>query len=172
MSFDNLTVDTASLPKAAEVPLTPIDPNYATLGAVVRVGLFGFLLTLAWFLPSQLPEVVPVAKFHGFLVFSLLLVFVAAPVLCFLARRRIFYGLREHDVLLRSGLFVRQLVIQPLVRLQHVSVNQGPLEKQFGLATLRVYSAGSGAATFAIPGLPLATAESLREAVLGYRAET
>ncbi len=52
------------------------------------------------------------------------------------------YLLRRQDFLLESGVWWRQVVLIPLTRVQHVTVSQGPLQKHFGLATLKVYTAG------------------------------
>lgn len=52
------------------------------------------------------------------------------------------YLLRRQDFLLESGVWWRQAVLIPLTRVQHVTVSQGPLQKQFDLATLKVFTAG------------------------------
>ena len=57
-------------------------------------------------------------------------------------------------------------MIQPIRRIQHVELTREPVEKRLGLANLRLYSAGSGKATFAIPGLRLLTAARTRRYVL------
>jgi membrane protein YdbS with pleckstrin-like domain len=56
--------------------------------------------------------------------------------------RRTRFLLRRQDFLLESGVWWRQAVLIPLTRVQHVTVSQGPLQKQFGLATLKVFTAG------------------------------
>ncbi len=50
--------------------------------------------------------------------------------------------LRRQDFLLESGVWWRQAVLIPLTRVQHVTVSQGPLQKHYGLATLKVFTAG------------------------------
>lgn len=80
------------------------------------------------------------------------------------------YAIRQHDLVFRTGLFWVKQTIQPLKRLQHVEVTRGPIEKRAGIARVRVFSAGSGSATFSIPGLPVEEAELLREFVLAYEA--
>lgn len=50
--------------------------------------------------------------------------------------------LRTQDFLLQYGVFWRRAVLIPLHRVQHVTISQGPLQKRFGLATLKVYTAG------------------------------
>ena len=72
----------------------------------------------------------------------------------------------EHDIALRKGIFWRKQIIQPLVRLQHIEVARGPVDKYLELAGLRIFSAGTETETFTIPGLNVATAEQLRQRLL------
>jgi membrane protein YdbS with pleckstrin-like domain len=60
-------------------------------------------------------------------------------------------------------------VIQPLSRIQHIELKRGPLERSAGLATSHVYSAGGGAHTFEIPGLPVEQAQGLRQFILQHQ---
>ena len=43
---------------------------------------------------------------------------------------------------LEKGLLHKEKLLLPQARVQHVTVSQGPLQKQFGLATLKVFTAG------------------------------
>jgi len=49
----------------------------------------------------------------------------------------------------------------PLTRVQHVTVSQGPLQKQFGLATLKVFTAGGLQAEAALSDIDYELAQSL-----------
>lgn len=66
-------------------------------------------------------------------------------------------------VLARGGI-VRHVTTIPRFRLQHVDISRGPLESRHGLATLTLHVAGSG--EHEIPGLPVALAESVRDALV------
>lgn len=57
-------------------------------------------------------------------------------------------------------------VVVTFNRLQHLEIAQGPIERVLGVSRLVLYTAGGGMADLVIPGLPLATAEQLRDAVL------
>ena len=72
------------------------------------------------------------------------------------------YREREDDLLVRRGLLVRRLSVVPYGRMQFVDVTAGPLERSFGLATVRLHTAA--AATDArIPGLDRDEAARLRD---------
>jgi uncharacterized protein len=72
------------------------------------------------------------------------------------------YAERPHDLLVRHGLLVRRLSIVPYARMQFVDVTAGPVERAFGLATVRLHTA-SAASDARVPGLPPAEAVRLRD---------
>ena len=76
------------------------------------------------------------------------------------------YQLREHDVHYRRGIIWRRVVSLPYVRVQHVQLESGPVERYFKLATLKFYTAGGGSADMSIPGLPYGTASKIRAYVI------
>ena len=82
------------------------------------------------------------------------------------------YALREHDLSYSSGLIFRKTVTQPILRIQHIELKRGPIERKVALATLQVFSAGGALETFEIPGLPLAEAQKLREFILRHKGST
>jgi uncharacterized protein len=94
-----------------------------------------------------------------------LAVLAAGAVLDILLQRRVGawgYLEREDDLLVRRGLMVRRLSVVPYGRMQFVDVTAGPIERSFGLATVRLHTAA--AATDArIPGLEAAEAARLRD---------
>lgn len=80
------------------------------------------------------------------------------------------FAVRQEDVSYYSGVFSRSVIIQPLVRLQHIEITRGVIERIFGLATLKLYSAGGGSHALAIPGLKYAVAQALREQISTSRS--
>ena len=72
------------------------------------------------------------------------------------------YAEREEDLLIRRGVMFARLSVVPYGRMQFIDVTAGPLERTFGLATLRLHTAA--AATDArIPGLVREEAARLRD---------
>lgn len=76
------------------------------------------------------------------------------------------YQLREHDVHFRRGIVWRHVTSLPYVRVQHVELESGPIERYFKLATLKFYTAGGGSADMTVPGLPFATASKIRTYIM------
>jgi hypothetical protein len=94
-----------------------------------------------------------------------LAVLVAGAVCDVLAQRRVGawgYLEREDDLLVRGGLMVRRLSVVPYGRMQFVDVTAGPIERSFGLATVRLHTAAA-ASDARIPGLEAAEAARLRD---------
>ena len=73
------------------------------------------------------------------------------------------YLLRDEDLVITHGVFIRRVSAIPTHRIQHVDTRQGPLEQWLGLARLQVYTASGMGADGVIPGLLLQDAESLRD---------
>jgi membrane protein YdbS with pleckstrin-like domain len=74
------------------------------------------------------------------------------------------YAEREDDLLIRRGVMFARLSVVPYGRMQFIDVTAGPLERAFGLATLRLHTAA--AATDArIPGLEREEAGRLRDSL-------
>jgi len=72
------------------------------------------------------------------------------------------YAEREDDLLIRLGVAFTRLSVVPYGRMQFIDVTAGPLERAFGLATVRLHTAA--AATDArIPGLESDEAARLRD---------
>lgn len=78
------------------------------------------------------------------------------------------YAIREHDFSYRSGVIFQSVVSQPILRIQHVELKHGPIDRHFGLANLQIFSAGGAMHTFAIPGLPEEQARKIRSYVLTH----
>lgn len=76
--------------------------------------------------------------------------------------RAIGYQLRADDFLVRRGIMFQRLAAVPYGRMQLVDINRGPLDRALGLAELKLVTAAS-ASNVAVPGLPMADAEELRD---------
>jgi membrane protein YdbS with pleckstrin-like domain len=69
-------------------------------------------------------------------------------------------------VALQDGVWWRSEAWVPLSRLQYFDVNQGPLDRRWGMASISLQTASSHDHTTRIAGLPLQEAQALRAALL------
>ena len=132
------------------------------VGRVVNAFFLGFL---ALFAVSSLARWLPgPAPLYG------MLVFVAALLLGLWHARLLFaswrWALRDDDVYASYGVVWRVTRSIPRVRVQHVDVTSGPIDRALGLVHVSLHVAGSAGAVLTIPGLAPKEAETLREALL------
>lgn len=81
------------------------------------------------------------------------------------------YALRPEELVLERGVLVRVRTIVPLRRVQHLDIAQDLLEREFGLASIVLHTAGTRHSAVVLPGLRLEQAERLREAIKRYILE-
>ena len=73
--------------------------------------------------------------------------------------RRWRYEVREEEIELQHGFFIRSRTLIPMIRVQHVETVQGPLLRKYHLASVIVVTAATG---HEIPALGESEAEELR----------
>lgn len=79
------------------------------------------------------------------------------------------YGAALHageGLMLRHGVWWRTESWVPIARLQHLDLQQSPLERLWGMARLELHTAGQHDHKTAVQGLPLAEAQALRAALM------
>ncbi len=162
MDFLNEPVLPANLPRVEEVPLTPLSTDYRkVLRLEWAITMLVLLLATAalFFVVKRLQQ----PSWMGIAGAAWLLLATTWFLLMELSFRNKAYAIRDKDVIYRSGWIIQTIHTCPFNRIQHSTVAMGPLERQFGLARLILYTAGSNDADLSIPGLPESTAESLKE---------
>ena len=98
-------------------------------------------------------------------VVGIILVAVAGGAVDLFLGRRVrawAFAEREDDLLVRRGVLIRRLSVIPYGRMQYVDVTAGPIERAFGLATVRMHTAAA-ASDARVPGLGPDDAAALRD---------
>ncbi|UGQ09175.1 PH domain-containing protein [Yinghuangia sp. ASG 101] len=72
------------------------------------------------------------------------------------------YAERADDLLIAHGVQFRRLTVVPYGRMQFVDVTAGPVERRFGIATIKLHTASAGTDAV-IRGLPPEEAARLRD---------
>lgn len=169
--FSNQPLNPEALPALTAIVFSPVSPSYRRLNLSVAAAstllLAGIITALRVqpfvTLSEQLKDAYP------FVLAGLFVLGVIWLTYHWLADKRVGYALREQDISLKRGLFFRKIVCQPILRVQHVQLKRGPLERMAGLATLQVFSAGGAMHTFEVPGLTVARAEQVRQFILDHK---
>lgn len=136
------------------VPVSPKLTTARTIGAAVSclVPALGFLI--AALLSKFLWLLIGVAVSVGLFVWLLWLI--PRQV------RAIGYATAESDFMVRKGIMFRSLVVVPYGRIQYVDVNEGPIARKFGIASIQLHTA-SAQTDASLDGLPAADAARLRD---------
>lgn len=122
-----------------------------TLFITVAAAIFSLSAGILWPLP-------PVIVLSG----GALLIWCWPP----LAHRHLRFGVDETGIAIESGVIFRSRIALPRIRIQHTDVSQGPLERHYGIGTLKLYTAGSRHTRIELPGLQHEEAIALRDALL------
>ena len=170
-SFSNTPVASDSLPDIWSLETTAVSPRYRLLNLATVAAFFAGMVAIItvlrfqpWFglsaeLQAAYPRAVSVVSAVGLIWF----------MYHFFADLCVRYALREQDLVLHKGLIFKSISCQPILRIQHIELKRGPLERMAGLARLQVYSAGGAGHTFEIPGLPVSRAQQLRQFILSHK---
>lgn len=75
------------------------------------------------------------------------------------------YMLRADDMVFRKGILWQRIVAVPYGRMQLVDITQGPLDRAFGIAQLKMVTAAATTGV-QIPGLSQSAAEALRDTLI------
>ena len=147
----------------AEDGLLPVEPGYKNV-LRFRLAVFWLVVWAAGTVVDQL--VLTEMPIHGFLTFALpilaLLAIIGAPNRLY-ARLR--YKLTDRLLQVVRGWLFHVDTMVPLVRVQHIDVTRGPLEKMFGVATLVVHTAGTHNSVVTLPGLSPERAGEIRDRI-------
>lgn len=76
------------------------------------------------------------------------------------------FALTPDGLRIRRGVFWRSEVLVPRSRVQHTDLNRGPIDRQLGMSSLKVFTAGTKLASVSLDGLPEARAVELRDALV------
>jgi membrane protein YdbS with pleckstrin-like domain len=79
------------------------------------------------------------------------------------------WELDETELVIDRGVVFKLTRVVPRVRIQHVDLSSGPVDRIFNLRQLSIYTAGTREADASIPGLTAERAEALRQALITRR---
>lgn len=82
--------------------------------------------------------------------------------------RRMGYSIGDDTLRVARGYVFRVDTIVPFVRVQHIDLSQGPIERLYGLSSLVVHTSGTLNSTVTLPGLPTATAARMRDTIRNH----
>ena len=79
------------------------------------------------------------------------------------------WKLDETGLEIRRGVMWRHQISIPVARVQHADVSQGPLQRNYGLGTLTIHTAGTENASIELEGISHEQAIELRDKIVSQR---
>ena len=148
---------------AEPASLSPVEPGYRHVLRVHAL-LFWLPLSIAAIIADfLLLAATPIAGLFAVLVPLIgLLSVVIVPDRRY---RRLAFALHPTMLQVVRGWLFHTDTMVPLVRVQHIDVTRGPLDKVFGTASLIVHTAGTHNNIVTLPGLAPERAAAIRDAI-------
>ncbi len=157
-------------PPASETPPSPAAPREIRLHP--RAVELWRLLALLW-VAALAALGIALLAFAGAWLAAALVVLLALLLALRLRHYCVRYAARFTARLLPDGLWIdrgvwwRSEIFVPRARIQHTEVNQGPIARRYGIASLKLFTAGTHQAEIEIDGLAHVEALALRDELLG-----
>ncbi|EAQ28417.1 hypothetical protein NAP1_12498 [Erythrobacter sp. NAP1] len=150
-----------------EGELTKLHPNYKLLmrvGAIiVALVIIGGAAVLELALSQEIDF--PTGIILGPAVLVALFIAIRIPLARYNARG---YQISRDRLRVVRGILFRSDTVVPFGRVQHIDVDQGPIERALDIATLTLHTAGSHNASVRLPGLGHALAVEMRETIRAH----
>lgn len=148
-----------------EAELTKLHPNYKFLMRIgaVFIGIVILFVGLAIDGAMQAEEVpIPFGVVTGLATLLALFIIIRIPLARYNARG---YQISRDRLRVVRGIMWRSDTMVPFGRIQHIDVDQGPVERMLDLATMTLHTAGSHNASVSLPGLGHELATQMREEI-------
>lgn len=169
--FENEQINISTLPKAEDVEWISLNKKYLPI-SLLGTWIFGFILAgIFLFVNFFNTDLIETRWILWIIIGVIIFLFTFISIISLLGFKHKAYALREHDVLYKSGLIFRKVIALPFNRIQHSEINQGPIERNFDLARLDVFTAGGTNSDLAIPGLLHEDAQSIKAFIMKKSAE-
>lgn len=146
------------------LPKETLDPKAITVWRIKGIisSLIFACLILTYFIISSLIAFIPALPIWGFVLLLLLIILngIYRTILIPSLRYRYWrYEVTEEEIDLYRGIFIRKRTVIPMVRVQHVDTEDGPLFRHYNLASVTISTA---ATQHIIPALSTEVADELR----------
>jgi len=163
--FSNEQLFPSSLPQMATLEYSPLEKNLLKADIIWSVLFFGiglivslvlrFVFDIEWMVD------------YGVYIWLLLTVLTLISVLfVYFEFHKKSYAIRQKDIVYNSGLFWQSSIAIPFNRVQHCEVSQGPIDRFYNLAELKVFTAGGASSDLSISGLSPETAARIKDFIV------
>ena len=147
--------------------LTPLEPAYArAVQIVLALNCLPFIIGASVFDGMVLRQWT-----FGIPVLAIVVLALSLALILVMPNRRLHswgYAVGADQLRVARGVLFHTDTIVPFVRVQHIDVGRGPIERMVGTATLTVHTAGNYNSSVSLPGLAPHTAEVMRDSIRAH----
>jgi membrane protein YdbS with pleckstrin-like domain len=142
-----------------DAQLTQLHPNYKKM-----LRLTAIITSIPFLIAALVGEVAAALPWPGLIlgpvaVIAMYLI-LRLPMRRYIARG---YNMSADRLRVVRGIWWHSDSVVPFGRVQHIDVEQGPLERMYGIATMTLHTAGTHNASVHLPGLEEGLARDMRE---------
>ncbi|MEM7780362.1 MAG: PH domain-containing protein [Pseudomonadota bacterium] len=150
-----------------EGELTKLHPNYKLLMRFAAIILAVVIIIGGLVIEAVISDNtnLPVGFVIGPAVLLALFVAIRVPLARYNAKG---YQISQDRLRVVRGIMFRSDTVVPFGRVQHIDVDQGPIERALDIATLTLHTAGSHNSSVHLPGLGHSLAVEMREAIRSH----
>lgn len=165
LEFFNIQQDISAIPKVENIRFEHLQGKYLNImninnALVFVLGLVGLLYL--WYMDDKSR----ISPYFQWILISYSILYILSLILLYKGFTHKAYAFRNRDISYKSGWLWRRITTVPFNRVQHCEVSQGILDRYFGLAKIKIFTAGGAASDISIPGLNLEEANDLKHYIL------
>lgn len=146
----------------------PVHPNYVPferIGGIISAVIISILLGIAaifliLYFHTATIYIILIVSVTGLLIITLFVFYLLWPSIDYRYRS---FAVSDKGIEIRKGVYFRRVMNVPGTRIQHTDINQGPIERRFGLSHLVIHTAGTVGAMVTLEGLDSRTAMYIRD---------
>ena len=164
--MQNLQINIENLASISDIEFKKLADNAgkeAVLGTIIFLVPFSIALSLVLHFVVNLPPHILIPSIIAIVALCLFILWWTVKAI-----QKTGLALRQHDFVLKTGVFWRKVTVVPFNRIQHIELHKGPLERKFNLATIKLYTAGGSGVDLAVGGLEESEAQQLRQFMLNF----
>lgn len=132
-----------------------------TITRLIALIIVAAILIVALSLLSNLTLLVDFI-FYGYILTGIILGYMLLALCLYppIEYRQWGYIISDDRIEIRHGIFLIKITVIPIVRVQHITITQGPINRKLGISTIVIHTASG---TFAIEGISNDNAKTMAE---------
>lgn len=171
MPFSNTQIDISTLPSTGAIDFKGLQKDYLTASMMKTLFIWIIICTviISMIQINKMDDLgfeSEIDPYLSYIYLALLFLALLNLAMTYFGFFKKGYAVREKDISYKQGLFWKSKTLIPFNRIQHSEVKQGPFERLFSLASLRVFTAGGSASDLSIKGLKLEEANHLKQFII------